>query len=294
MTRQGFESTVPEKINTCFAPDGLPVVFITDTGYLEPTLLAIFSLCRHAGTATKYNINLVMAGCSPESRDRVKSTFPGINIISVPIPQSNVMCKSNVTLTALLKFDLPELLPSCSRVLYLDGDVLVRSDLSELINLPFQDGKMCGAVKDCKAIIDGYPQKNQLKIGNGYFNSGVLLLNLAAMRANHTSEQLWKIRSEINLRFMDQDCFNIVFADKVFHLPFTYNMMMENIKKTTLSMRTIAEIYETTEAKFTTAFAAPAIVHYSSPKPWNSTRTSGYEYYWEEKSLFDLYVLKSC
>ncbi|MCK7489743.1 MAG: hypothetical protein MZU79_05535 [Anaerotruncus sp.] len=92
-----------------------------------------------------------------------------------------------VTSAAYLKFDLPDLIPNQDKVLYLDGDIIIQKDLSDLFEINIKD-YYAGAVKDI-GLID-----NDLNIKN-YFNSGVMLLNLKLMRENNASTALLNIAS---------------------------------------------------------------------------------------------------
>ena len=50
-------------------------------------------------------------------------------------------------LRAYLKFDLPDLIPHQDKVLYLDSDVIIQKDLTDLFEINIKD-YYAGAVKD--------------------------------------------------------------------------------------------------------------------------------------------------
>jgi len=89
---------------------------------------------------------------------------------------------SNATYSRLL---LPELLPDCERILYIDCDVVIDADLRELFSTPL-DGAAVGAVLNhnypfLEENITGpilTPEQARLPA----FNSGVMLLDLAVLR----------------------------------------------------------------------------------------------------------------
>jgi lipopolysaccharide biosynthesis glycosyltransferase len=74
---------------------------------------------------------------------------------------------------------LANLVPDIDRLIYLDSDVIVRHDLTELWGQPLDDHPL-GAVShawavDNETMLEHFP--------NGYFNAGVLLMDLARWRA---------------------------------------------------------------------------------------------------------------
>ncbi|VFS61474.1 Lipopolysaccharide 1,2-glucosyltransferase [Kluyvera cryocrescens] len=64
-------------------------------------------------------------------------------------------------------------------------------------------------------------------IANGYFNSGVLLLNIPAWASEHVSGKAMSLLSDKNvtrkLSFMDQDILNIILSGKVTFIDGKYN-----------------------------------------------------------------------
>lgn len=134
------------------------------------------------------------------------------------------------------------------RVLFLDSDVIVNSDLTEFYNTDLA-GIQCAAVQDY-GLLSVIKQNSDIAISNNsnkkvstseyflqirkwgsddinrYFNSGVLLLNLSEMRKNNSEQKMLNILSCEKLAFPDQDCFNICFHDSVKILPMKYNFMV--------------------------------------------------------------------
>lgn len=108
---------------------------------------------------------------------------------------------------------LPELLPDVDRVLYLDCDVLVREPLDDLCAMAL-DGAPLAAVRN---VFDASHRTHasglSLRDPPGYFNSGVLLIDLAKWRRDGLSAQILNLvkgRSAA-LLFPDQDALNLVF-----------------------------------------------------------------------------------
>ena len=84
------------------------------------------------------------------------------------------------------RFYLARLVPDVDRLIYLDSDVVVRHDLTELWRQPL-DGYPLAAVPhgwaaDNKTMLDLFP--------DGYFNGGVLLMDLACWRDQGVASRL--------------------------------------------------------------------------------------------------------
>jgi lipopolysaccharide biosynthesis glycosyltransferase len=182
--------------------------------------VAITSLIEHRNPQTRYDIYVIAAELSETEINKFyefRANQADIHIINVSLKKFEGIRKSfYITPAACLKFDLPNLIPQYEKVLYLDGDILIQKDLSDLFAINIDDA-YAGVVKDI-VLTD-----NDLHIKN-YFNSGIMLLNLKLLRESNMSAALLHLRkSSTGFTYMDQDCFNLLFEKKVQFLPVTYN-----------------------------------------------------------------------
>jgi lipopolysaccharide biosynthesis glycosyltransferase len=270
------------------------VAFICDSHYVIPTAVAITSLVFNKKPDTYYDIYIISAGLSEKETEKFHE-FRGINtdihIIKVSLKKfKGVNIFMHLTSAAYVKFDLPELIPNQDKVLYLDSDVIIQQDLSDLFETNIDD-YYAGAVKDIGLIDNIHNIKN-------YFNSGVMLLNLKLMRENNTSMTLLNIaKSADNFIYMDQDCLNILFENKVKLLPGIYNcfysLFLKNTEKYTLDY--INQCFGTNYSSLNNIKINSCIIHLVSyDKPWIYYDcyfvNEWYEYF--KKSPFKLHKLK--
>ena len=90
------------------------------------------------------------------------------------------------------------------RVIHLDGDTLVFSDLSEMYNLDFQNNYVLGIYDFISKGVDYLGLKSNI-----YINSGAILLNLKKMREDNKVLELLKLTdSNVTLKNVDQTAFN--------------------------------------------------------------------------------------
>lgn len=159
---------------------------------------------------------------------------------------------------------LPRLLPTTSRVLYLDCDTLVVDDLSALWEIDLEDSYL-GAVDNAfEPGVERHAADLGLASAAEYFNSGVLLLNLDLMRADGATEAILDCARTRSLVWPDQDALNLVLGQKRVRLEPRWNCM--NV----LFYGNIPSSYDQDAAR--AAAACPAILHFEGPqmaKPWH-------------------------
>lgn len=249
------------------------IALITDADYLLTTVVAVRSLIHHT-SIDKFYALYIIGEKDVESawKERFEYDFgPNIEVrfIEAKIEYNDFQSVHfYVSKTALLKFQLPNLLPQLDKVLYIDGDILIRQDIAELYDISVDD-YYAAAIKDMLTYESDHLK--YLKIDD-YFNSGVMLLNLKALRENNASEELWDYkRNQTKHDFMDQDAFNMIFNRKVLFLSPKFNLITECQKK--YSNSEIASFYGVTEDNLTN----PVIIHMAGPdKPWKEYENNMY------------------
>ena len=150
-----------------------------------------------------------------------------------------------------------------TRLLYLDADIVCQGALGELMTLELAD-TVAGVVpeRDNKWWLSRSQSLDCPAIANGYFNSGVLLLNIPAWASEHVSGKAMSLLSDKNvtrkLSFMDQDILNIILSGKVTFIDGKYN--------TQFSLN-----YELKETFINPIHAGTVLIHYVGPtKPWHN------------------------
>jgi lipopolysaccharide biosynthesis glycosyltransferase len=167
-----------------------------------------------------------------------------------------------------LRFYLPQILRDAARVIYLDADTFITDRLRPLWETDLQ-GAPLGAVAN---VVEPGARPHVAELGvdypGGFFNSGVLLLDLDRMRAQGATATLIEFaqREGADLLWPDQDTLNSVFKDRWHPLHPRWNA------QTSLwAWRDwAAEVFdaETLDA----ATRSPAIRHFEGPylsKPWH-------------------------
>ena len=108
------------------------------------------------------------------------------------------------------------------KCLYLDADTMVVKDISELYNINV-DNYFAGMVEDKSSATMRCRCSEVLKEGATFFNSGVMLLNLKAIRAGYLEKAWFDILK--THKYTDQDAINHVFCGRILSLPLKYNIV---------------------------------------------------------------------
>jgi lipopolysaccharide biosynthesis glycosyltransferase len=162
---------------------------------------------------------------------------------------------------------LPELLPEVERIVYVDADTLAVRSVTALASSPL-DGRPLGAVRN---VVHPDMRARVRDLGldpANYLNSGVLVMDLAAMRAGGTGEATLRyIRDEGDrLLWVDQDALNVVFAGAWAALHPQWNA--QNSFWTWRPWA--AELFG--EELLAEAVSDPGVLHFEGPwlsKPWH-------------------------
>jgi lipopolysaccharide biosynthesis glycosyltransferase len=136
-------------------------------------------------------------------------------------PGQSHMAYCRILLSHLL--DIP-------RLIYLDCDVLVFRDLSQLYDLQLSDGKAIAAVPDSETSFlaedsSAVAKAIHLPPERAYFNSGVMLMNLNELRREHFFERAVEFLNSWSgkYRFHDQSAINFLLHGQIEELPEYWN-----------------------------------------------------------------------
>lgn len=277
------------------------IVLICDNSYVLPTAVAVTSLIENKKDESLYRIAIVTTSLPPLKKDifnRFASSTVTIDILETSLNGMDDLHvfdeKSHCVATpaALLKFCLPELFPDMGKVLYLDGDIIVRDDLTALFETDLS-GSLLAAVVDSGSI---YYKHKYVSMVNDYFNSGVMLLDLEGMRENDiTSRLVEEKRRSQDFSLMDQNIFNIVFDRHVKLLPIEYNLLYVNLKRA-IGKYNISDInkrYNCNYRNLGELCENAKVIHYSSKdKPWKALNVPlGEEWYKYYCIMHDTYSI---
>ena len=158
---------------------------------------------------------------------------------------------------------LPSLLPDdVERVIYMDCDMLVLHPLNNLWNTPL-DNLALAAAPDSLEPNPKHPKRLCYDESYGYFNGGMLLINLTYWRENNIEAKCKDYYNKYPERILmnDQDLLNGMLFDKKNFVDIRYNVQEG-------AYRLPKDKPADWQPPYIDLLLHPAILHYSSRKPW--------------------------
>ena len=173
--------------------------------------------------------------------------------------------KKHLSIVTYYRLFAEELLPKeVKQVLYLDCDTIVDEAIGELFDMDWTDIAI-GAVSDMCVEWDAYYERLGYDKSLGYFNAGVVLMNLEYWRKHHMAKQCFEylVNNYEKLDNNDQDVLNVVMKDLKRNLPVTYNYQIQ------LRMPYFFNTFSQQMQEDVRCTTSPKIIHYASElKPW--------------------------
>jgi lipopolysaccharide biosynthesis glycosyltransferase len=209
-------------------------------------------------------------------------------IIPIRIENENVAklkITGELSDAAYYRLYLPDLLPkNIDKILYLDSDIIVRKNILSLWKMPLEKNPVA-AVHD--PFFSDYERLNISK-ESGYFNSGVMLINLDLWKEQEIHKLVIDYIEENpeKLIWPDQDGLNVVLRDKWFKLPAIYNATSyhfaheidyrDSIQDPTIVHFTGSGKYKPWDPNSKHVFR-DEYIHYQMLTPWNKLRSLPYQ-----------------
>lgn len=266
------------KIAFCFDENLVNQILVTVASLLdfkqkEEVHYDIYCICTRTAAAAEEKLRKVIA-----ARDE-KSV---LNMKVIDNPYENSYEVRSISSGAYLRLTLHQILADIDKIIYVDVDVLFRSDLSYIWNLPLEN-QVLAAVKGAVNLSDKWewnsdrPYWKQLQGMQGkYINSGVLFLNLQKIRQQQLETQ-WDKWAKEKLYYQDQDILNLTCQGAIIYLPPKYNMFAYMTEQD--YDRFVSEgIFSREECQ--EALEQPVIIHYAGDKPWKRYDTNLGDVWW--------------
>ncbi|MGR3248383.1 MAG: glycosyltransferase family 8 protein [Paracoccus sp. (in: a-proteobacteria)] len=267
-------------------PRTIKVAYVTDRGFLKPTLFSIWSLLQHLRGPAQ--LHVWGDGLQHEDWTTVETVVAGQ-------PQATLICKDigsgylegaygptgYISAATMGRLFIPRLIEG--HVLYIDGDTLVTGDVGELFQIDLKDC-FAGVVRDYhitnwlsepeKTTAERDARLAEIRrfmspaCVEDYFNAGVLLLNCDAIRSRPDfMAQIEDVATASACTHGDQDHLNALFGTRLMQLDPAWNASWGRVR------RHRALLARAGSATIGKAPGSPVILHYHGPKkPWQHGR----------------------
>lgn len=266
----------------------IPIVLTTDKNFIPYTCVTLYSIAYNSNVDNKYEI-IIFYDDEIDLNNKIKfdyilNQFSNFKLRFINIKQyfekyclkSNIPHVSNAT---FYRYVIPDVLQEYEKIVYLDTDLVVNADVSELYEVNLEDNYFAACcdnslrqqislalsgVESYKPVDEYFKKLGFENVMEDYFNAGVLVFNIKLMREDNISQKMLENAQNNSYIHSGQDPMNVVAKDKVKFIPLTWNTMTwEPVEG---SLKLLPQKYYN---EYMDAIKNPKIVHYAAPiKPW--------------------------
>ena len=251
----------------------ISIAFASDNNYAQHMAVSIASLLKNALEGFPIDIYILHENLSEahiEKLSQLNALRPETRIYFLRISLDDFkgfpLHTGLHSIATYFRLKLPSLLPKVERILYLDSDIVVCGNISD-IWLNYSCGsKLLGAIEEPKSLNAKRLGALGMNEDSPYFNGGILDMNLQKMRDTQFESRSIDYISRYKdvIRYQDQDVLNALAEGDWRALPLRFNsffFVLEGIYKNDFRIYTAADIQQ--------ARQNPFIIHFNQrPKPW--------------------------
>lgn len=268
----------------------IPVLMGADDNYVKYLHVAMLSMLETRKPDTYYEFFLL----SPKKyQDDVLKNFDNlikkygnvkINYVHMGNQFDNSLDTERLLPSAAYyHLEIADIIKDYHRAIYLDPDIIVLDDLTELFNTDLGNNYVAG-VKAAGYMVDAHNDTYAsfgLDDMTQYVNTNSLVWNLDLVRKDKITDKLIKYSKNI-YPSQDQDVLNIVCYDRIVHIPLKYNFMVKYLpfkNHPIYSYDFLTSVYGKDGLK--QALQTPVVIHYANvyEKPWHTKVHLG-RYWW--------------
>ena len=260
----------------------IPIFFGIDDVYMPFLAVTLESLIENASKNYYYSIKILYTSIDEDNKRKInKYQSQNVNIEFVDLNyyiekvKDKLYTRDYYSKTTYFRLFIANLYPQYDKAIYLDSDIVVLGDISELYNQDIGDNLVAAAPDDVIQTTKVFQEYAEKVVGvsdyRNYFNAGILLMNLDEFRKFNFQEKFLYLLETVKFTVaQDQDYLNRLCKGKVKiidkgwdRMPIaTDNMPIENIK----------------------------IIHYNlGQKPWKYDNIQYQEYFWEYAKKTEYY-----
>jgi lipopolysaccharide biosynthesis glycosyltransferase len=254
----GAETIFKDKFNQMNSRDCIHIVTVSNDVYAPHLAVMLYSLLENKESRNPVRIYVIDSNISVENKlllvkttrkYKAKIYFKQID----PTLYSGFPTISYVTQETYYRLSIPDLFDKIDKVIYLDSDMIVKQDITELWNTDISQYYL-GAVYD-PWVLGSRNDALFMPKDSTYFNAGMLLINLKKWREDNIKNKIIQFINTYSddLRYCDQDALNAVLHDQWLPLDPKWNFQTDHFYDPSLKN------------------INPAIIHYvGGKKPWHS------------------------
>lgn len=300
-----FRDTAPKaKLEPVFE-NAVPIVLSANDKFAPYLDIMIQSIVANTNKARVYDIIVLYNDISEKNQGLIKLAANGYANVSIRFVRvceyfdaSKLFVDQHLSVETYYRLIIPEIMPGYKKILYLDCDMVVDHDVAELYDMDL-NGCIIGAAKDIDVagqvnLRNGWEkyavEKLHLDKPYDYFQAGVLIINLDALRKTATSEEMIHLALSNKWRCHDQDVLNMICKNKVFYIPQQWNVLMSWEEPGRSRMQIMKMAPRMLYGEYMEARKKPYMIHFAGyQKPWDVVDCDFANYFWKYAKMSPYY-----
>lgn len=215
----------------------IPIFMAVDNNYIPFLGVALKSIIDNVSKQNRYEIKVLYTSVTEENKKKIEeyqTENVGIEFVNLSYKlqeiQEKLYTRNYFSNTTYFRLFIPELYPDYDKAVYIDSDTITLVDIAKLYNTEMGDNLIAGIPDGAVQAIPIFQDYVEKVVGvsnyNNYFNAGIIVMNLKALREYKFQEKflymLEKIKFEVA---QDQDYLNRLCKGRVKLLGFEWNRM---------------------------------------------------------------------
>ena len=213
----------------------IPIFFSTDDNYAPYLDVAIASLIENASKEYKYRIVILHTGLLQETVDALRHNERAgfaIELVDISDELKNIKSRfKNVyhfSIVTYYRLFIASLFPQYDKIIYLDCDLVVLGDISELYHTDIGDNILGAAPEQFVQNTKEFRRYAKRALGldpDEYVNAGVLVINLKEFRKNDIEKKFIELITKYDFDLLDPDqaYLNYLCQGRIYVLPNGWN-----------------------------------------------------------------------
>ena len=215
----------------------IPIFMAVDNNYIPFLGVALKSIIDNVSQQNRYEIKVLYTSVTEENKKKIEeyqTENVGIEFVNLSYKlqeiQEKLYTRNYFSNTTYFRLFIPELYPDYDKAVYIDSDTITLVDIAKLYNTEMGDNLIAGIPDGAVQAIPTFQDYVEKVVGvsnyNNYFNAGIIVMNLKALREYKFQEKflymLEKIKFEVA---QDHDYLNRLCKGRVKLLGFEWNRM---------------------------------------------------------------------
>lgn len=214
----------------------IPIFFASDNNYAPYLAVTLKSLLANASKDYFYKIHILTSNISDENKEKIlkeltdNSSIEFINISNeIEAIKHKFHLRDYYSIETYYRFFIADLFPEYNKVIYLDCDIIVLGDISDLYFTNVSNFLVAAVqeqVMSHNEVFSNYVEKALGVKCKNYFNAGILLMNTKLFRIYKVQEKFFNMLNKFKFRVtQDEDYLNVICKDHVKYLNLGWNKM---------------------------------------------------------------------